>query len=260
MQLDSSITAVITGGASGLGAATARRLAAHGVKVALFDVNAELGEALASELGGVFCRVDVTSEEQVDQGFAKARAALGQERILVNCAGTGHAVKTASRDRATGEVRHFPLANFEKIIQINLIGTFRCAAKSAAGMLTLAPSAIGERGVIVNTASVAAQDGQMGQAAYTASKAGIVGMTLPIARDLMDEGIRVNTIMPGIFDTPLLQAAPEKVRAALAATVPFPKRLGAPAEFAQLVECMATNAYLNGESIRLDGAIRMAPR
>ncbi|KQX24552.1 SDR family NAD(P)-dependent oxidoreductase [Variovorax sp. Root434] len=260
MQLDSSIAAVVTGGASGLGAATARRLAGHGVKVALFDLNAEQGEALAKELGGVFCKVDVTSEEQIDAAFAKARAAHGQERLLVNCAGTGNAVKTASRDKTTGEIKHFPLANFDRIIQINLVGTFRCIAKSAAGMLTLDMLEDGERGAIVNTASVAAQDGQMGQAAYTASKAGIVGMTLPIARDLMGEGIRVNTILPGIFDTPLLQGAPDNVKAALAASVPFPKRLGKPAEYATLAELMITNGYFNGESVRLDGAIRMAPR
>lgn len=260
MQLDHSVAAVVTGGASGLGAAMARRLASHGVKVAIFDFNEATGEALAKELGGVFCKVDVTSEEQVDAGFAKARQAHGQERVLVNCAGTGNAVKTASRDKATGEIRHFPLANFDRIIQINLVGTFRCIAKCAAGMLTLAPLQDGERGVIVNTASVAAQDGQMGQAAYSASKAGVVGITLPIARDLMGEGIRVNTIMPGIFNTPLMQAAPDAVKAALAASVPFPKRLGAPDEFAQLAELMITNGYFNGESVRLDGAIRMAPR
>ncbi len=260
MQLDASISAVVTGGASGLGAATARRLAAHGVKVALFDLNATSGVALAREIGGVFCQVDVTSEEQVDAAFAKARAAHGQERVLVNCAGTGNAVKTASRDKATGEIRHFPLANFDRIIQINLVGTFRCIGRSAAGMLSLAPTADGERGVIVCTASVAAQDGQMGQAAYSASKAGIVGMTLPIARDLMGEGIRINTILPGIFDTPLLAGAPEHVRSALAASVPFPKRLGRPAEYAQLAEAMIVNGYFNGESVRLDGAIRMAPR
>ena len=260
MQLDASISAVVTGGASGLGAATARRLAARGVKVALFDLNAEAGEELAREIGGVFCRVDVTSDEQVDAAFAKARAAQGQERVLVNCAGTGNAVKTASRDKATGEIKHFPLANFDRIVQINLVGTFRCIAKSAAGMLTLEPLPDGERGAIVNTASVAAQDGQMGQAAYTASKAGIVGMTLPIARDLMGEGIRINTILPGIFNTPLMNGAPENVKAALAASVPFPKRLGDPDEYAQLAEAMLTNAYFNGESVRLDGAIRMAPR
>ncbi|HSW03826.1 SDR family NAD(P)-dependent oxidoreductase [Aquabacterium sp.] len=260
MQLDSTISAVITGGASGLGAATARRLASRGVRVALFDLNAEAGEALAKELGGVFCKVDVTSEEQVDAGFAKARAAIGQERILVNCAGTGNAVKTASRDKTTGEIKAFPTANFDRIIQINLVGTFRCIAKSAAGMLSLPALAGGERGAIINTASVAAQDGQIGQASYAASKAAIVGMTLPIARDLMGEGIRVNTILPGIFNTPLLQGAPEHVKAALAASVPFPKRLGDPDEYAHLAETMITNGYFNGESVRLDGAIRMAPR
>jgi len=260
MQLNSSIAAIVTGGASGLGAATARRLAGHGVKVALFDQNAELGERVAREIGGVFCHVDVTSEAGVETGFAKARAAHGQERVLVNCAGTGNAFKTAGRDKETGEIRHFPLDAFEKIIQINLIGTFRCIAHSAAGMLTLPPLEDGERGAIVNTASVAAQDGQMGQAAYSASKAGVVGLTLPVARDLMDAGIRVNTILPGIFDTPLLARAPERVKAGLAASVPFPKRLGRPDEYAALAELMITNGYFNGESVRLDGAIRMAPR
>ncbi len=260
MKLGSHISAVVTGGASGLGAATARRLAAQGVKVALFDLNVDQGEKLARELGGVFCKVDVTSEADVDAGFVKSRAAIGQERILVNCAGTGNAIKTASRDKASGEIKHFPLMNFERIIQINLIGTFRCIAKSAAGMMSLPPLDDNERGAIVNTASVAAQDGQIGQASYSASKAGVVGMTLPIARDLMGEGIRVNTIMPGIFNTPLLQGAPENVKAALAASVPFPKRLGDPDEFAALVELMITTGYFNGESVRLDGAIRMAPR
>jgi NAD(P)-dependent dehydrogenase (short-subunit alcohol dehydrogenase family) len=260
MRLNSDIAAVVTGGASGLGAATARRLAGQGVKVALFDLNVELGEQLAREIGGIFCRVDVTSEEDVERGLRHAREAHGQERILVNCAGTGNAVKTASFDKATGKPRHFPLADFEKIIQINLIGTFRCIAKSAAGMLALAPMADGERGAIVNTASVAALDGQIGQAAYAASKAGVVGLTLPVARDLMAEGIRVNTILPGIFDTPLLQAAPDNVKAALAASVPFPKRFGRPEEFAQVAEMLITNGYMNGEAIRLDGAIRMPPR
>ncbi len=260
MKLDSSISAVITGGASGLGAATARRLAGSGVKVALFDLNAEAGEALAKELGGVFCKVDVTQEDQVDAGFAKARAANGQERILVNCAGTGNAIKTAGRDKTTGEIKSFPSANFDRIIQINLVGSFRCIAKSAAGMLTLDVLPDGDRGVIISTASVAAQDGQMGQASYSASKAGIVGMTLPIARDLMAEAIRVNTILPGLFNTPLLQGAPENVKTALAASVPFPKRLGRPDEYADLAEFMITNGYMNGESVRIDGAIRMAPR
>jgi NAD(P)-dependent dehydrogenase (short-subunit alcohol dehydrogenase family) len=259
MKLDSSISAVITGGASGLGEATARALAAHGVKVALFDLNEAKGEALAAELGGVFCKVNVTSEEDVDAAFAKARAANGQERILVNCAGTGNAAKTAGRDKQTGATKHFPLDAFNLIIQINLVGTFRCIAKSAKGMLGLEPID-GERGAIVNTASVAAVDGQMGQAAYSASKGGIVGMTLPIARDLASEGIRVNTILPGIFNTPLMQGAPEAVKGALAASVPFPKRLGNAPEYASLAVQMITNAYFNGEHVRLDGAIRMAPR
>ncbi|MBI3381824.1 MAG: SDR family NAD(P)-dependent oxidoreductase [Aquabacterium sp.] len=260
MKLDASVSAIVTGGASGLGAATARRLAACGVKVAIFDLNADLGEPLARELGGIFCPVDVTSDEDVSQALARARAVHGQERVLVNCAGTGNAIKTASRDKATGEIRHFPSLNFDRIVQINLVGTFRCIAQSAAGMLSLPPLADGERGVIVNTASVAAEDGQMGQAAYSASKAAIVGMTLPIARDLMGEGVRVNTILPGIFNTPLLQGAPENVKAALAESVPFPKRLGEPDEFASLAEQLITNGYFNGACIRLDGAIRMPPR
>ena len=259
MKLDNSVSAVVTGGASGLGEATARALAAKGVKVALFDLQADKGEAVAAEIGGVFCEVNVTSDESVDAGFAKARAAHGQERALVCCAGTGNAVKTASRSREDGSIRHFPLDAFNWIIQINLVGTFRCVAKSAAGMLTLDP-VDGERGAIVNTASVAAEDGQMGQAAYSASKGGVVGMTLPIARDLMSEGIRVNTILPGIFETPLLLGAPPQVKDALAASVPFPKRLGHPEEYAGLALTMIENGYFNGEDVRLDGAIRMAPR
>jgi NAD(P)-dependent dehydrogenase (short-subunit alcohol dehydrogenase family) len=261
MKLDSSISAVITGGASGLGEAAARLLASHGVKVAIFDMNEAKGETVAQSLGGVFCKVNVTSDADVDAGFEKARAAIGQERILVNCAGTGNANKTASRDKSSGAIKHFPLDAFDKIIQINLVGTFRCIAKSAAGMLTLPPlNTEGERGAIVNTASVAAHDGQIGQAAYSASKAGIVGMTLPIARDLMNEGIRINTILPGIFNTPLLANLPDNVRAALDASVPFPKRTGAPEEFASLALEMIRNSYFNGESVRLDGAIRMPPR
>ena len=260
MQLDSSITAVVTGGASGLGAATARRLASRGVRVAIFDLNAEVGEALAREIGGVFCRVDVTNEAEVDAGFAKARAAIGQERVLVNCAGTGNGIKTASRDKATGEVRAFPSLAFERIIQINLIGTFRCIAKSAAGMLTLDPLSTGERGAIINTASVAAEDGQIGQAAYSASKGGVVGMTLPIARDLADKQIRVVTIAPGLFDTPLLAGLPEPAKASLGAQVPHPSRLGKPSEYGALAVHIVENPMLNGEVIRLDGGIRMAPR
>ncbi|OYU15151.1 MAG: 3-hydroxy-2-methylbutyryl-CoA dehydrogenase [Alphaproteobacteria bacterium PA4] len=253
-------SAVVTGGASGLGEATARALAAEGVKVAIFDMNADKGEKVAADIGGVFCHVNVTSDESVDAGFAKARAAIGQERILINCAGTGNAAKTASRAKETGEIKHFPMDAFNMIIQINLVGTFRCIAKSAAGMLTLPVMEDGERGAIVNTASVAAEDGQMGQAAYSASKGGVVGMTLPIARDLASESIRVNTILPGIFNTPLLQGAPQNVKDALAASVPNPKRLGAPDEYASLAVEMCRNGYFNGEDVRLDGAIRMAPR
>jgi NAD(P)-dependent dehydrogenase (short-subunit alcohol dehydrogenase family) len=260
MQLDSTISAVVTGGASGLGAATARALAAKGVKVAIFDLQAEKGEAVAAEIGGVFCEVNVTSDESVDAGFAKARAAHGQERILVNCAGTGNAIKTASRSKEDGSIKHFPLDAFNWIIQINLVGTFRCIAKSAAGMLTLDPLPCGDRGAIVNTASVAGEDGQIGQAAYAASKAGVIGMTLPIARDLSNDGVRINTILPGIFNTPLLAAAPQNVKDALAASVPFPKRLGNPEEYAQLAMTMIECGYFNGEDVRLDGAIRMAPR
>ena len=260
MKLDTSTAAVVTGGASGLGAATARALAAKGVKVAIFDLQAEKGEALAGEIGGVFCEVNVTSEESVDAGFAKARAANGQEAVLVCCAGTGNAMKTASRSKEDGSIKHFSLAAFDWLIQINLVGTFRCVAKSAAGMLTLEPGTDGERGAIVMTASVAAEDGQIGQAAYSASKGGVVGMTLPIARDLMGEGIRINTILPGIFETPLMQGAPQQVKDNLAASVPFPKRLGNPAEYAHLALTMLENSYFNGEDVRLDGAIRMAPR
>lgn len=261
MQLGSDISAVVTGGASGLGAATATLLAARGVQVAVFDLDEEKGAGLAQSIGGLFCRVDVTSDEDVDTGFAQARAAHGQERILVNCAGTGKAGKTVSRDKVTGAVKHLPLDTFNRIIQINLVGTYRCIAKSAVGMATLGPvDTFGERGAIVNTASVAAVDGQVGQAAYAASKGGVVSMTLPIARDLMEEGIRVNTILPGIFDTPLLQSLPDVVKASLGQSVPFPKRLGQPAEYAELVVHLITNAYFNGEHMRLDGALRMAPR
>ena len=260
MKVDSNTAAVVTGGASGLGAATARALAAKGAKVAIFDLQEEKGKAIAEEIGGVFCEVNVTDDASVDAGFAKAREAHGQERILVNCAGTGNAIKTASRSKTDGSIKHFPLDAFNFIIQINLVGTFRCIAKSAAGMLTLEPQADGDRGAIVNTASVAAEDGQMGQAAYSASKAGVVGITLVVARDLSNEGIRCNTILPGIFDTPLLARAPENVKAALAASVPFPKRLGRPEEYAQVAHTMITCGYFNGEDVRIDGAIRMAPR
>ncbi|GMM93325.1 SDR family NAD(P)-dependent oxidoreductase [Qipengyuania sp. MTN3-11] len=261
MEISSKTPAVVTGGASGLGEATARAIAAKGAKVAIFDMNEEKGEAVAKDLGGIFCKVNVTSDEDVDAGFAKAREAHGQERILVNCAGIGNAMKTASRSKEDGSIKHFPLSAFDFVIQVNLVGTFRCIAKSAAGMLTLDPlSEDGDRGAIVNTASVAGEDGQMGQAAYSASKGGVIGMTLPIARDLMSEGIRVNTILPGIFNTPLMNAAPPQVKDALAASVPFPKRLGNPEEYAMLALTMIECGYFNGEDVRLDGAIRMAPR
>ena len=261
MKLDGSISAVVTGGASGLGEATARGLAAQGVKVAIFDLNPDTGEKVAREIDGVFCKVDVTSDEEVDAAFAKARAAHGQERILVNCAGIAIGQKTASRDKADPSIiKAHDMAAFERVIRINLVGSFRCLSKSAAGMLTLEPLDGGERGAMVMTASVAAEDGQMGQAAYSASKGGVVGMTLPIARDLSGEGIRINTILPGIFETPLMLGAPEKVKEALAASVPFPKRLGRPEEYASLALEMIRNPYFNGEDVRLDGSIRMAPR
>jgi len=260
MKLDSSISAIVTGGASGLGGATVKALRKAGVKVAIFDMNETTGPAFAAETGSLFCQVNVTDEASVDAAFAKARAGNGQERILVNCAGTGIAIKTAGRKKETGEITSHPLENFNRIIQINLVGTFRCIAKSAAGMLQLPPLPDGDRGVIINTASVAAEDGQIGQAAYSASKGGVVGMTLPIARDLSTEAIRVNTILPGLFNTPLLAGAPENVKAALSATVLNPKRLGDPSEYASLAMLMIENGYFNGESVRLDGGIRMQPR
>jgi NAD(P)-dependent dehydrogenase (short-subunit alcohol dehydrogenase family) len=261
MQLNRSVTAVITGGASGLGEATARELAATGVRVAIFDRDKGKGEKVASDIDGVYCEVDVTSEQSVIDGFVKARAALGQERLLINCAGTSIAIKTASRKKESKEIAPHPIEHFDRIIQINLVGTFRCIAKSAAGMLSLDPiTEDGERGVIVNTGSVAAEDGQVGQAAYSASKGGIVGMTLPIARDLSRDGVRCVTILPGLFNTPLLAGAPEDVKKALGAQVPFPARLGHPYEFAKLARHICENSMLNGEVIRLDGAIRMAPR
>jgi NAD(P)-dependent dehydrogenase (short-subunit alcohol dehydrogenase family) len=260
MRLSSDIAAVVTGGASGLGLATVRQLRAQGVKVAIFDRDEERGRAAGDETGSTFCKVDVTSDDSVDAGFEAARKANGQERILVNCAGIGSAMKTASRAKDTGAIKSFPTEIFNLTIQINLVGTFRCVAKSAAGMLTIDPLDQGERGAMVMTASVAAVDGQMGQAAYSASKGGVVGMTLPIARDLSSEGIRINTILPGIFETPLMMAASEKVKESLAASVPFPKRLGKPEEYASLALEMIRNPYFNGEHVRLDGAIRMGLR
>ncbi|WP_395622400.1 SDR family NAD(P)-dependent oxidoreductase [Sphingomonas daechungensis] len=254
------IAAVVTGGASGLGEATARELASRGAKVAVFDRDVEKGEKVASEIGGVFCEVDVTSDEKVAAAFAKAREAHGQERVLVNCAGVANAAKTVGRDKETKEPKPYPMIQFELAIQINLIGSFRCIAHSAFGMVNLDPLEDGERGCIINTASVAAEDGQIGQAAYSASKGGVLAMALPIARDLMNDGIRVNTILPGVFKTPMVAMMPENVQEALGAQVPFPKRLGKAEEYADLAAFIVETPYLNAEAIRLDGGIRMAPR
>jgi NAD(P)-dependent dehydrogenase (short-subunit alcohol dehydrogenase family) len=254
------VAAVVTGGASGLGEATARELAARGAKVAIFDRDADKGQRVASEIGGIFCEADVTSDEKIAAAFAKAREAHGQERVLVNCAGVANAAKTVGRDKATGEIKFYPMVQFELAIAINLVGSFRCIAFSAAGMVTLDPLDDNERGCIINTASVAAQDGQIGQAAYSASKGGILAMGLPIARDLMNDGVRVNTILPGVFKTPMVAMMPEQVQDALGAQVPFPKRLGRPEEYARLACFMIENPYMNAEAVRLDGGIRMAPR
>ncbi|MDQ3470970.1 MAG: SDR family NAD(P)-dependent oxidoreductase, partial [Pseudomonadota bacterium] len=211
MQIQ-GIAAVVTGAASGLGEATARELAARGAKVAVFDRDIEKGEHVASDIGGVFCEVDVTSDDAVAAAFACAREAHGQERVLVNCAGVATAAKTVGRDKETKEPRFYPIQQFELTIQINLIGSFRCIAHSAFGMVSLDPLDEGERGVIITTASVAAQDGQIGQAAYSASKGGVLAMALPIARDLMNEGVRVNTILPGVFKTPMVAMMPQNVQ------------------------------------------------
>jgi NAD(P)-dependent dehydrogenase (short-subunit alcohol dehydrogenase family) len=254
------MAAVVTGAASGLGEATARELARRGAKVAVFDRDAERGSKVAEEIGGIFCEVDVTSDEKVAAAFAKARGANGQERILVNCAGVANAAKTVARDKETKAAKLYPMHQFELAVQINLIGTFRCIANSAFGMVDLEPLADGEKGVIVNTASVAAEDGQIGQAAYSASKGGVLAMALPIARDLMNEGVRVNTILPGVFKTPMVGMMPPNVQDALGAQVPFPKRLGKPEEYAELACFLIENPYMNAAAVRLDGGIRMAPR
>ncbi len=261
MKIDNNISAIVTGAASGLGEATARRLAGAGARVAIFDMNAERGEQVAGEIGGAFCAVDVTDDASVDSALATARATHGQERILVNCAGIAIAEKTSARDKQTGKVRAHSLASFEKVIDVNLNGTFRMIAKSAAGMVDLDPvTDDGGRGVIVNTASVAGVEGQIGQAAYAASKGGVIGLTLPVARDLARDGIRCCTIMPGLFHTPMFDTLPEDVRDALAAGVPRPSRLGSPDEYARLAQHIIENDMLNGECIRLDGALRLAPR
>src|SRR3954470_598018 len=255
------VAAVVTGAASGLGEATAREMARRGAKVAVFDRDVQRGEQVASEIGGIFCEVDVTSDEKVKAAFERARGAHGQERILVNCAGVANAAKTVARDKETKAAKFYPIQQFELAIQINLIGTFRCIANAAFGMVDAEPTGTdGERGVIINTASVAAEDGQIGQAAYSASKGGVLAMALPIARDLMSEGVRVNTILPGVFKTPMVAMMPPNVQDALGAQVPFPKRLGQAEEYARLACFLIENPYMNAASVRLDGGIRMAPR
>lgn len=247
--------AVVTGAASGLGGATAERLAQAGLKVGLFDLNAELGQAQAERIGGTFHQVDVSNPASVTSGLDAVEAAHGPVRIMVNCAGIVDGAKTVSRG-----VPHDPHV-FQKVIAVNLIGTFNCASQAAARMVaTDGTGSDGARGVIVNTASVAAYEGQVGQVAYSASKAGVAGLTLPMARDLADKGVRVCAIAPGLFLTPMLQSLPDEVQASLGAQVPFPSRLGAPEEFAEMVFHIASNPMLNGEVIRLDGAIRMSPR
>jgi NAD(P)-dependent dehydrogenase (short-subunit alcohol dehydrogenase family) len=261
MKLDSTIAAIVTGGASGLGEATARMLTARGARVAIFDMQRDRGAAVAAEIGALFCETDVTNEQSVDAALVAARAAHGVERVLVCCAGVGPAKRTVSKKRETGELIAHDIAMFRRTIEINLIGTFTMIAKSAAAMAGSAPiSPDGQRGAIVTTASVAAQDGQIGQAAYGASKGGVLAMTLPIARDMASYGVRVNTILPGLFHTPMFDTLPEEARNALAASVPFPSRLGRPDEYAALVETILANDMLNGTAIRLDGALRMAPK
>lgn len=259
MKLGSGVAAVVSGGASGLGEAAARRLAAEGVKVAIFDLNDTAGESLAKEIGGTYCNVDVANDASVADGFRRARESNGQERILVACAGIVRSAKTAGRSK-DGSIRTFPAETFASVIQVNLIGTFNCISQSAGGMITLPRLADDERGVIIATGSIAATDGQIGQAAYSASKAGVVGMTLPIARDLSSEGIRANTILPGLFQTPMMASLPSEVQESLGNSIPCPKRLGQPSEYASLVVEICRNAYLNGEAIRLDGAVRLTPR
>ena len=244
---------IVTGGASGLGEGTARMLAAHGGKVVIADLQADKGEAIAKELGGAFVKCDVSSEDDGKAAVAKALS-LGKLVGLVNCAGIAPAVKTVGKDGA------HPLAVFAKTVSVNLVGSFNMIRLAAEAMAKNEPEPTGERGVLISTASVAAYDGQIGQAAYSASKGGIVGMTLPIARDLARNGIRNMTIAPGIFGTPMLFTMPQEVQDALAASVPFPSRLGTPADYAKLVHQIVTNEMLNGEVIRLDGAIRRAPK
>ncbi len=247
------VAAIVTGGGSGLGRATAEALAAKGARVALFDVNSDAAEETARAIGGLAVVCDVADDASAAEAIAKAGAVQGAARVLVNCAGIGTAKRVVGRDGPQ------PLADFDKVIRVNLIGTFNMIRLAAASMATLEPLE-GERGVIVSTASIAAYDGQIGQAAYSASKGGVVAMTLPIAREFAQIGVRVNTIAPGIFLTPMLLGLPQEAQDSLGASVPFPARLGAPSEFAALAVHIAENLYINGETIRIDGALRMAPR
>jgi NAD(P)-dependent dehydrogenase (short-subunit alcohol dehydrogenase family) len=259
LHVDSSVSAVVTGGASGLGFASVKALRAAGARVAIFDLNPAAGEKAAVEAGAVFCQADVQDEDSLDAAFTKAREAQGVARVLIACAGGGNAISTIRKDKETGALTRFPTAAFAKVLTLNAVGTFATITRFAADAATLEPLQ-GERGAIVCTASIAAQDGQQGQAAYAAGKAAIIGMTLPIARDLSRFGIRINTILPGIFDTPLMMGANQAMRDGLAETVPFPKRFGDPAEYASLALELIRNGYFNAESIRLDGGMRFAAR
>ena len=250
----SGISAVVTGGGSGLGEATARRLAAEGAKVGVLDLNGDAATRVAAEIGGVALQCDVTSEDQAVAALARATEAHGPVRILVNCAGIAAAGRIVSREGP------MPLADFEKVIRVNLVGSFNMLRLASAAMFQMEALDDNARGVIINTASVAAQDGQVGQAAYAASKGAIASLALPAAREFAKLGIRVNTIAPGIFMTPLLQSLSEEVQKSLAATIPYPDRLGDPAEFADAVFFAISNQYLNGEMIRLDGATRLPPK
>ncbi len=260
MHIDKNTAAVVTGGASGLGRASVMALASAGVRVAVFDINEEAGEALARDIGGIFCKVNILDEDSVLAGFDKARAAHGQERVLVHCAQVSKGAKTVSRNKETGGFKRMTTEDFAFAAQGILVASYRVASISALGMAGLDPLEDDERGVITLTSSAAAQDGQIGQVAYGANKAGVNGLVLPMARDLMDLGIRVNSIMPGIFATPPMLGVPEKVLSVLSASVPFPKRLGKPEEFGSLVMELVRNTYFNGQCIRLDGGIRMPPR
>lgn len=259
MKIDSNIAAIVTGGASGLGLASVKALRAVGAKVAIFDLNPEAGARAAAETGAVFCEVNVMDEDSLAAGFAKARSANGQERALVSCAGNGNAKATIRKNKETGEILRFPTEDFVRTLALNAVGTFATITHFAAGAATLEPID-GERGAIVTTASIAAQDGQQGQAAYAAGKAAIIGMTLPIARDLSRFAIRINTILPGVFDTPAMAMASQEMRDAICATVNFPKRLGDPAEYAALALELIRNNYINAEAIRIDAGLRFAAR